>query len=104
MKKIYFTITGTKHYYGQEFFEPGMQVKLIKDPKNEFDQEAIRVELEGLGQVGCVANSPYTVLGESMSAGRLYDKIGDDAIGVVKYKLSNGILCELIDTGIENEK
>lgn len=26
-----------------------------------------------------VANSSYTVIGESMSAGRLYDKIGDTA-------------------------
>ena len=95
MKKIYFTIAGTKHYYGQEFFEPNMEVKLVKDPENEVDKEAIRVELEGLGLVGYVANSHYTVQGESMSAGRLYDKIGDTATGIVKYVLPQGILCEL---------
>ena len=32
-----------------------------------------------------VANSPYTVAGESYSAGRLYDKIGDTAEGTVLY-------------------
>ena len=95
MKKIYFTITGTRHNYGNEFFEPGMEVKLVKEPDNELDKEAIKVELEGLGHVGYVANSPYTVQGESMSAGRLYDRIDDTAVGVVKYVIPQGILCEL---------
>ena len=44
---------------------------------NEYDKEAIKVTYEGLGKIGYVANSSYTVIGESMSAGRLYDKIGD---------------------------
>ncbi|WP_194611676.1 HIRAN domain-containing protein [Clostridium vitabionis] len=95
MKRIFFTITGTNHYYGQEFFKPDMAVKLIKEPDNEADREAIRVELEGLGQVGYVANSPYTVAGESYSAGRLYDKIGDTAEGTVLYILPKGVLCFL---------
>ncbi|MBR3601967.1 MAG: DNA-binding protein [Lachnospiraceae bacterium] len=96
MEKVYFTITGTKHYYGQEYFEPKMEVKLVKEPDNEIDKEAIKVEMDGLGLVGYVANSPFTVQGESMSAGRLYDKIGDKATGIVKYILPQGVLCELI--------
>lgn len=99
MKRIFFTITGTNHYYGQEFFKPDMAVKLIKEPDNEADREAIRVELEGLGKVGYVANSPYTVTGECYSAGRLYDKIGDTAEGTVLYVLPKGVLCFLNKTG-----
>ena len=97
MKKTYFTIAGTNHYYGQKYFEPGMDVKLIKEPDNEYDKEAIKVEMDGLGKVGYVANSTYCVLGESMSAGRLYDRIGDTAHGIVKYVLQQGILCELLE-------
>ncbi len=97
MKTIYFTIAGTNHYYGQEFFKPGMKVKLIKEPDNKVDKEAIKVELKGLGVIGYVANSPYTVLGESMSAGRLYDKIDETATGKVLYVLPTGILCTLND-------
>jgi len=44
-----------------------------------------------------VANSPYTVLGESYSAGRLYDKISEEASGKVKFKLDKGVICELIE-------
>ena len=72
-----------------------MKVKITKDPENEFDKEAIKVEMDGLGTIGYVANSPYTVLGESISAGRLYDKIEDTAIGKVLYILPKGILCVL---------
>lgn len=99
MAKIYFTITGTGHYYGQKFFEAKMEVKLVKEPDNDYDKEAIRVEMDGLGLVGYVANSPHTVLGESMSAGRLYDRIGDSAKGVVKFVLAQGVLCELMAKG-----
>ena len=41
MEKIYFTIAGTKHHYGQEFFEPKQEVKLVKEPDNDFDKEAL---------------------------------------------------------------
>lgn len=51
--------------------------------------------MPGLGLIGYVANSPYTVVGESYSAGRLYGKIGDTATGTVLYVLPNGVLCTL---------
>ena len=95
MEKMYFTIAGMNHHYGNEFMEAGMEVKLVKEPDNEHDKEAIKVMMEGLGLIGYVANSPYTVIGESMSAGRLYDKITEETVGVVKYKLPKGVLCEI---------
>ena len=98
MKNIYFTITGTRHYYGQEFMKPDMEVKLVKEPDNKIDKEAIKVEMEGLGLIGYVANSPYSVLGESMSAGRMYDHIENTAYAVIKYILPQGVLCELLPT------
>ena len=93
--KTFFTLTGTKHYFGDEFLEADMEVMLEKEPDNEHDKEAIVVKLEGLGRIGYVANSPYTVVGESMSAGRLYDKIGDTANARILYITSQGIVCYL---------
>lgn len=92
---IYFTITGLNHRYGQNFLEPKMEVRLVKEPTNEYDKEAIRVELPGLGIIGYVANSTHTVLGESYSAGRLYDRIGARGKGTVLYVLNRGVICEL---------
>ena len=90
--KIWFTLTGTNHYYGHDFLEKGMKIRLEKEPDNKHDHEAIKVLLDGVGHIGYVANSPYTVIGESYSAGRLYDKIGDTAKGKVKLITDRGIL------------
>ncbi len=105
--KIYFTITGTRYFHGdgfleyaKEFLKPGTEVQLIKEPDNEYDKEAILVRWGGLGDIGHVANSVGTVLGESYSAGRLYDKIGDEAFGYVEAVLPHGILCS---TGTTND-
>ncbi len=103
MSRIYFTLTGTNHRYGSDFIEPGMSLRLVKETDNEVDSEAISVEMEGLGQVGYVANSPYTVEGESYSAGRLYDKIGDTAAGTVLYVLQKGVLCYVETDAPEEE-
>lgn len=95
MGKIYFTIAGTKHYYGSDFFRKKMTVILKKEPDNEYDKEAIMVKVKGLGKVGYVANSPYTVQGDSLSAGRIYDRIGKKAEGRVEYILPEGVVCSL---------
>lgn len=100
MTTIYFTLTGLNHYYGYEFLEPGMELHLHKEPDNEYDREAIIVEIDGLGKIGYVANNPRTVLGESFSAGRLYDRIADTAVGKVLYKLPGSILCTLCEESV----
>ena len=97
MSNIYFTVTGLNHYYGDSFLEKEMIVYLKKEEDTAYDKEAISVNLPGLGKIGYVANSPYTVLGESYSAGRLYDKIEDDASGKVRFILDKGVICELIE-------
>jgi hypothetical protein len=95
MKNVYFTITGMNHYFGSDYMKKGMKVRLIKEPENEYDKEAIRVELKGLGKIGYVANSPYTVIGESRSAGRMYDLIKKKAKGKVVMITQKGIICRL---------
>lgn len=43
MEEMYFTIAGCKHYFGSDFIEKGMKVKLVKEPDNGYDKEAIQV-------------------------------------------------------------
>ena len=38
MSKIYFTLTGTNHYFGKEFLKKGMKIRLEKEPDNEYDK------------------------------------------------------------------
>ena len=101
--KVFFTLAGTKHYFGKEFLKPGTKIHLQKEPDNEYDKEAIFVTLEGLGKIGYDANSPYTVIGESMSAGCIYDKIGDAAVGEVVYVTTQGVLCKVCKKSLLNK-
>ena len=50
MKELYFTIAGCSHYFGSDFIEKGMKVKLEKEPDNAYDKEAIQVKVKGLGK------------------------------------------------------
>lgn len=97
MAKQYFTLTGCNHYFGNDFMKKGMKVKLKKEPKNEYDAEAIMVKMKGIGKVGYVANSAYKVKGDTMSAGRLYDKIGKKAKAKIVYVIPGGAICKLIE-------
>ena len=105
MEKMYFTIAGCNHYFGNEFMKKGMKVKLVKEPDNEFDKEAIQVKVKGLGKCGYVANSSFTVKGESMSAGRIYDKIGKTAKAKVVLVTDHGTICSISKKSLlDNQK
>ena len=97
MKRKFFTLTGTNHYYGTDFLKKGMKIRLKKEPDNEHDKEAICAELKGLGKIGYVANSTYTVIGDSYSAGRLYEHMGKKAKAKILIVTERGVLCELKD-------
>lgn len=43
-------------------------------------------------------------MGESMSAGRLYDRIGDTTKGMILYVLPQGVLCEIVREGKVDEQ
>ncbi len=105
MNKLYFTLTGCNHYYGTDFLKPGMKLKLEKEPDNKYDKEAIKVKCKGIGHIGYVANSPYTVAGdESLSAGRLYDRIGDKAKAKVVIVLHGGAICRITKEKLGSEQ
>lgn len=104
MSKMYFTIAGCNHYMGTDFMKKGMKVKLVKEPDNKYDKEAIQVKIKGLGKVGYVANSPFTVKGECLSAGRMYDKLGDKAKGEIVFIVDGGVVCKIVDAGKKEKK
>ena len=82
-----------------------MKIQLEKEPDNKYDPEAIQVKLKGMGKIGYVANSPYTMIGESMSAGRIYDKIGKKAKAKVVLVTDHGTICSISKKSLlDNQK
>ena len=46
MEELYFTIAGCSHYFGSDFMEKGMKVKLEKEPDNEYDKWCLLLMVE----------------------------------------------------------
>lgn len=79
-KSELFTIVGTRHYNIGKPLTPGMSLKLVKEPDNEFDKDAIAVYVEDK-KAGYVANTDYTNNELTSSASELQDKIKNTAEG-----------------------
>lgn len=75
-----FTIAGMHFYRNDVELVPGMSLKLVKEPENEFDGDAIAVYAND-EKVGYVANSINTKCVLTSSASELKDRISDIAKG-----------------------
>ena len=71
-----FTITGRNFYKNDVILTPGIPLKLVKEPDNEFDKNAIAVYAED-EKIGYVANKEYTKFKLTSSASELQDKLLD---------------------------
>ena len=92
MENVFITITGLNHYFDKKPFNIGTMLRISKEQNNEYDSEAIRVELPFIGTVGYVANSTHTVYTGTYSAGRLYDKMGDYAYATVMFITHSSVI------------
>ena len=96
MENLFITITGQNGYLGLKPYKVGRVVKLVKDKDNEHDEDAIRVELPFIDTIGYVANSTNTVYKGTYSAGRLYDKIGDEAFAQIMFVTHSSAIARLL--------
>lgn len=104
MKNIFITITGQNNYLGMKPFKVGRIVKIVKEPENQYDQDAIRVELPFIDTIGYVANSVNTVFAGTCSAGKLYDKIDDYAYAEVMFITHSSVIALVVPPEeIEND-
>ena len=97
MKDLYVTITGFRHYYGLRPLTVGNVICCQKEPDNSYDGEAIRCSLPAIGTVGYLANSPDTVAGGTMSAGRLYDRVEKRFYVRVLFTTFTKVICRVED-------
>ena len=93
-KDTLISITGTMFYFGMEPFEKGVMLKLVREPENEHDPDAIRVEIDGK-TVGYVANNEYTLVENTKSASEI-KSMNPDRAEVVLIYLDEHVIAKLI--------
>ena len=84
-KSELFTIT-KRGFKNKVVITSGMPLKLVKEPDNEFDKDAIAVYAQDV-KIGYVANKDYTKYELTSSASQLQDKIDDTAEGAYLFYL-----------------
>ncbi len=96
MENYFVTITGMNHYLGMKPYKVNRLVKLVKEPDNPHDPEAIHVELQFIDTIGYVANSVNTVFAGTCSAGRLFDKFEDYAYAQVMFITHSSVIAIVV--------
>jgi hypothetical protein len=103
MKDMYVTIVGMNHYYGLKPFKVGKKIRCVKEKGNVYDSEAIRAVVKHIGKVGYVANSYYTTITGTYSAGRIYEKVKKEFTVRVMFVAPYGVICKVVD-GFKEKK
>ncbi len=103
---MYITITAFQNMHGSKPLKLNAIVKLVKEPDNKYDTEAIACEMRYFGKIGYVANSTNTVVIGCMSAGRVYDKINDEYFAKIKFVTGQTAIAKVLtsDEYIEEEE
>ena len=83
--RIYITINHLDDFECASFLKTGDRLILKKERDNIYDDEAIIAYKENKTKVGYVANSVHSVARGTYSAGRLYDRIGDEVGCILKF-------------------
>lgn len=78
-----FTIVGIHAYGNRRFLQNGTAIKIYKEPENEYDPYAVRVEIDGVGCIGHIANSARTIRLGCTSSKEICDMIGTCASAII---------------------
>jgi tetratricopeptide (TPR) repeat protein len=85
---VLITVSGTDFFKGLDVFFEGAVLDLVREPENEHDSDAIRIEIGGEA-VGYVANNDYTAIEGTKKASEIVNVIGDSQKAEVSFILMN---------------
>ena len=97
MAEQYVSIVGFKNFFDKRPFAIGAKLLCVKEPENTHDSEAIRVVIPVLGTVGYVANSVNSKANGTLSAGRIYERVGDKFIVEVAFSTHSTVIARVTD-------
>lgn len=93
---MYINIIAFNKLHGSKPLALDKLVKLVKEPDNKYDTEAIACEMRYFGKIGYVANSTQTVVKGCMSSGRVFDKIDDEYFAKIKFITGNTAIAKIL--------
>ncbi len=96
---LFVTVTGFKNAREMAVFTIGSRFICEKEPSNPYDDDAIRVVGPNGATVGYLANNAGTKAGGTLTASRLYDRVGSRFVIEVCFTTRTKIICRVEDPG-----
>lgn len=93
---MFITVMSFKNLHGEKALKLDGIIKLVKEPDNKYDTEAIACEMRYFGKIGYVANSTNTVIKGCMSSGRVFDKIDDGYFAKIKFITADNAIAKIL--------
>ena len=93
---VFITINHIEDFCGYNHLRVGDELTLRKDPDNRYDDEAVAVYDSSEMKIGYVANSVHSVARGTYSAGRLYDRIGEECRCRVCFILDVSVIALIV--------
>lgn len=93
---MFITVMAFKNLNGERALKLDGIIKLVKEPDNKYDTEAIACEMRYFGKIGYVANSTNTVIKGCMSSGRVFDKIDNGYFAKIKFVTDGNAIAKIL--------
>lgn len=93
---MFITVLSFKNLHGEKAIKLDGIIKLVKEPDNKYDTEAIACEMRYFGKIGYVANSTNTVIKGCMSSGRVFDKIDNEYFAKIKFITKDSVIAKIL--------
>lgn len=94
---MYITVQAFDKLHGPKPLKLNGIIKLVKEPTNRYDTEAIACEMRHFGKIGYTANSVNTVVIGCMSSGRVYDKIDENCFAKIRFIKGNIAIAKILN-------
>ena len=91
------TVCGFSAYRGIEPFHIGARFMCQKEPNNTHDDEAIRVMDDSGMTIGYLANGGSTRANGTLSASRVYDRVGNLFVIEVWFTTRTKVICKVVN-------
>ena len=95
---MFITVMAFKNLNGERALKLDGIIKLVKEPDNKYDTEAIACEMRYFGKIGYVANSTNTVIKGCMSSGRVFDKIDNGYFAKIKFVTDGNAIAKILSS------
>ena len=90
------TVCGFGNYRGLAPFAIGARFMCRKEPENPADDEAIRVMDESGVTIGYLANGGSARANGTLSASRIYDRVGELFLIEVWFTTRTKVICKIV--------